>query len=371
MPSLLQTTCQSISDNCRTIASLVLALAFLLLPIPSATARDGHAEDVQITSKSTVESPDRLRFTVRASAAHERIALRVDGHRRWVRRPSHRRFRHSAYLHTLRLRPGRHRLEVTATRRSGRVTEAVRVVRVAPPVPGSASGAGDVIFDGDFSRGLAAWSTKINEKAISVVDDPILGSKRKVAKFTVHDNDMGPGENPRAQIEGPANLVPGGEYWAGWSTLLPADFPTIPSGGWLTLQSIYGAPFAGAGPLGTRLGANELQFQRNATYNWDLPWRQTIQRGRWTDFVYHVKLSPDPTVGFVELYLNTGNGWAQQTLGGQNRLYMKTLDSTNGAGPNSFRVNNYRKQGMFDVATLYHATPKVGTSFDAVAPNSH
>lgn len=350
------------------MALVVFVFVFVQLAFSSALANHDRAYNIRIASKATVKSPERLRFTVYAQGSYKRIVLRVDGRQRWIRTPAHQRFRHSAYLHTRRLAPGFHRLVVRATRPSGRVATAIRVFRVRPPASGSSSG--DVLFDGDFSKGLTAWPTRINQEDISVVDDPILGSRRKVAKFTVHD-DMGAGRNPRAQIEGPANLVRGGEYWVGWSTLLPSDFPIIPSGGWFTFQSIYGAPFAGAGPLGTRLGGNQFQFQRNANYDWDLPWHQTIQPGRWTDFVYHVKLSPDPTVGFVEIYLNTGKGWAQQTLAGQKRLYMKTLDSSNHTGPNSFRVTSYRKQGMFYVTTLYHAAPKVGPSFNAVAPSSY
>jgi hypothetical protein len=231
---------------------------------------------------------------------------------------------------------------------------------------------GKVTFDGDFGKGLTAWQERIHPERISVVDDPILGSSRKVAKFTVYDGDTGPTDDPRAQLESPSTLVSGGEYWTGWSTLFPKDFPTLPSEGWLTIASIYGPPAVDDGPLGTRLADDDLLlYQRNETYDYDVPWSIPLVRGRWIDFAYHFKLSSDPDEGFVELYLNTGNGWQQQTLAGQDRLYMKTLDSSNGDGANSFRVNNYRKQGMFDVATLYHAAPKVGTSFDAVAPSSY
>jgi hypothetical protein len=203
------------------------------------------------------------------------------------------------------------------------------------------------------------------------MDDPILGAGRKVARFSVYNSDTGPTENPRAQIESPSKIVNGGEYYVGWSTMFPTDFPTLPSGGWLTLASVYGPPFNGAGPLGARINGNMVRFDRNATYGYDVPWQTPIVRGKWMDFVYHFKMSGDPNVGFMEIFLNTGNGWQQQTLKGQKRLYMKTYDSSNGGGPNNFRVNNYRKVGMFNQVTLYHAAPKVGTSFEAAAPRSY
>jgi len=208
------------------------------------------------------------------------------------------------------------------------------------------------------------------------VDDPVLGATRKVAKFTVYDGDVGLTDNPRAQIESPSVLRNGGEYWVGWSTMLPNDFPSaLPSGGWITMQSIYGPPYNGAGPIATRIGNNAgkamINWNRNGTYGYDYPWWTGLNKGRWTDFVWHVKLSTDASVGFVEIYQNTGAGWQQQLLKGQKRLYMKTLDSSNNGGSNNFRLNNYRKRYMFNSLTIYHASPKVGTSFSAVAPGSY
>ena len=100
-----------------------------------------------------------------------------------------------------------------------------------------------------------------------------------------------------------------------------------------------------------RIDSADLQFQRNATYGYDFAWRSPIQRGRWTDFVCHVKMSSNASVGFVELYVNTGSGFQQQLLKGQKRLYMKTMDASNGGGANNFRLNSYRKAGMFNVTS--------------------
>jgi hypothetical protein len=73
-------------------------------------------------------------------------------------------------------------------------------------------------------------------------------------------------------------------------------------------------------------------------------------------------------VDFAEVYVNSGDGYEPQLLNGQSRLYRKPFDSSNGARANSFRVANYRMKGMLDVLTVSHASPKVGASFDAVAP---
>jgi hypothetical protein len=250
----------------------------------------------------------------------------------------------------------------------------VPVVTTMTPTPSPTPG--DVLFDGDFKYGLSNWPGRIHPERISIVDDPVLGSARKVAKFTVYDADVGPTSNPRAQLEAPANMSEGNEYWVGWSSLLPSDFPAVLAPfGWVTLESVYGPPFDGAGPISTRIqngsAGAEVRWQRNRTYDWDMPFRIALPRGRWVDYVWHVKMSSDPSVGFAEVYVNSGDGYEQQLLNGQSRLYMKTFDSSNGAGANNFRLANYRMEGMLDVLTVYHASPKVGTSFDAVAPHSY
>jgi hypothetical protein len=121
-----------------------------------------------------------------------------------------------------------------------------------------------------------------------------------------------------------------------------------------------------------RSGVDALTWQRNGSYGWDIPWEQgPLVRNRWYDQVLHVRLSRDPGQGFVELYLNTGEGWQQQQLGGQSRLPMATLDAANGGGPNYHKLALYRLRGMFPVLTVYHAEHRIGRTFDAVAPRSY
>ena len=243
---------------------------------------------------------------------------------------------------------------------------------------GSQIGRGDLLFDADVGHNdLSAYAEVIHGERITVVDDPVLGAERKVMRFTVTDDDVGPTEDPRAQVETPALFRDGDEVWVGWSTLFPDDWPSqLPSGGsaWLTLSELYGPPFAGAAPvkIGMRSGAPALSWQRNSSYDWDVAWEHgPVLRETWYDQVLRVKLSDDPAVGFVEFYLDTGSGWEQQSLGGRDRLYMRTLDDANGGGANYHKLALYRQRGLFPTLTVYHAEHRMGGSFAAVAPRSH
>lgn len=245
-------------------------------------------------------------------------------------------------------------------------------------VPGATPATADtpagVIFQAEFTcRGLANYDALVNPERIALVDDP-TGIKRKVARFRVRDDDIGPTPNPRAQIESPPVLQEGRDYWFGHSTYFPTTFPkTLPRGGWIAFGGFYGPPSIGSGPvgLGVEGEANQLRWQRNETYDYDLAWRTPLVRRQWYDFVWHVKLSGDERVGFVEMWMNTGDGWERQRLRGRKRLYMQTLDASNGEGPNDHRLSLYRKRGMFPVLTVFHAAHRIGTSFGAVAPRTY
>jgi len=227
---------------------------------------------------------------------------------------------------------------------------------------------GRVLFEGDFRLGLADYGEVIHGERIAIVDDP-AGLARKAARFEVQDSDVGPTDNPRAQIGSTLELAEGRDVWIGWSTMFPREFPeSVP--GWLTFASTYGPPAEGPGPIAFGVRGNEIRWQRNETYDYDVPWRMPLVRGRWIDFVVHERLAHDSR-GSVELWVNAGEGWRRQLLSGRRRLEMRTLDSSNGEGTNHHRLSNYRQRGMFEQVTLLHASHRLGTGFHAVAPRSY
>lgn len=230
-----------------------------------------------------------------------------------------------------------------------------------------------VVFDArNATNGLSSYRAVIHPERISIVNDPVLGATRKVMKMTVFDTDTGPTSNPRAQVEPPANLVNGSEFWFGFGLYLPADWPVFPAGGWSTLAEIYGPPYGGHSPavLGVWKDDDDIVMNRNSNNGSDYPWRMPVLRGQWIDFAWHVKLSTDPTVGFYELDVNTGSGWESQLLNGATRMYMSTLDSTNSGGPNHAPLKLYRGAGLFEVLTCYFANHRVGLSRAKVDPRS-
>lgn len=240
---------------------------------------------------------------------------------------------------------------------------------------------GRVLFDADVAdKGLAAYGSVHNGHRIRVVDDPgPLGSARKVLRFEVHESDDQLTGDPRAQAETPRMFHEGEEIWVGFSTYFPSAWPDrIPAGpgNFVTFAEVYGPPYQGSAPvkLSMRAGREALTFQRNATYDWDIPWEQgPIEKNVWHDWVIREKLSSDGQVGFVEIYRNTGAGWAPMPLFGKTRLYTQTIDASNAQGPQYHKLALYyaADMGLPSPLVMYFADHKVATSFLAAAPRSH
>jgi hypothetical protein len=226
----------------------------------------------------------------------------------------------------------------------------------------------NLLFDGaqikDFGLIQAA------PDALSEVPDP-AGSGESVLKLTVDDGDVAPitpTENPRAQALSPGLIDDGDEFWLATKFMLPEDMPSISS--WLGLVSVYGAPFDGPGPWCLEVDENEFRWQRNGTYDWDIPWRAPLVKGEWVTVLTHERFGND---GFVEMWINgepitffeddeyNFNDHAPTT-----RLEMETMDSSNYAAPNAAKIEQYRKVGMFQSASVYFGALKLGTTRAAV-----
>jgi hypothetical protein len=230
-------------------------------------------------------------------------------------------------------------------------------------------GAG-LLFNG--SR-LSDFSDQSAPGAVREVADP-AGSGDSVFKMTVQDDDVypvTPTENPRAQLASTEFIDEGEEFWWHARFYLPKDFPSyLPS--WLTvMEGPYGRPWDGTPPVSIDVNSDEIHWQRNDTYDWDIPWSAPIPRGQWTDVLYHTKFGSD---GFVEMWVNDEPVTFFATDANNpndepqtQHLEMATMDHTNDGGHGAVIIQNYRKVDMFDTVSLYHGATQVGTTRASVA----
>ena len=310
---------------------------------------------------------------------------------------------------------------LVATRRRHRLSGALN--------PAVAAGAGSWYDPAVQTAGLANFSAVTPDAGhggpdgvVDVIDDPAgvllygTSSVRKVLRFQVTETTgtyvTGA---PRAQVEGANTLNAGdrSDVWLGFSlrfptnsggltgTYFPDELPLAsavghqPGDHFFTFAEVYGPPFNGGSPW--KLGmANDdtMVFQPPvisytdasnttsipaSTKVWRLPPGAVIPRNQWLDFIWHQKLATSSTVGFAEVWLNTGSGYVKLTFsnGGTTtqRLYLSTLNGTNwnGTGPDHFKLASYRGARMHGNAvdatyTHFAVAQRYGPTSQSVDP---
>jgi Polysaccharide lyase len=187
--------------------------------------------------------------------------------------------------------------------------------------------------------------------------------------MTVNNKDVypiTPTENPRAELLSPEAIMPGEELWWNSKFYLPTGFPSmVPS--WLVLmEGPYGKPFNGSPPWQIAVEGNQIEWSRNGTYNWDIPWQMPLVRGSWVSVMVHEKFA---TEGWVEMWIDgqqitffNGGTYNPNHVGATQRLAMKTMDASNNGGPNDIHLMSYRKVNMFESVTLDEGPLSIGKS---------
>jgi Polysaccharide lyase len=206
--------------------------------------------------------------------------------------------------------------------------------------------------------------------AITEVLDP-LGSGETVLKMTVDEEDVAPvtpTDNPRAQALSPDVIENGDEFWLKTKFLLPQNFPEVD--GWMSLVSIYGPPFNSSSPWQIEVIGNHLEWTRNRTYGFDVPWEVPLRKGVWVTLLTHERFATD---GWVEMWIDgqpvtffPGGGYNPSNHAATTKLEMQTMDSSNNGGGNSAKIMQYREAGMFDTGTVYFGALTLGETRESV-----
>jgi hypothetical protein len=210
--------------------------------------------------------------------------------------------------------------------------------------------------------------------AVTEIPDP-AGGDETAFRMTVSDGDVYPAtptRDPRAELLSPATIRPDDRYWWHAKFFLPRSFPaSVP--GWVTLlEGPYGPPYAGTPSWHLEVHGNQIQWSRNRTYGWDVPWRMPLVRGRWIEVLVHGRLAKR---GFVEMWVDgervtffDGGGRNPERHPPTRRLWMRTLDDANDEGPNYVSLLNYRQRGMFRSVTVFHGPMALGPTRASVTP---
>jgi hypothetical protein len=148
-----------------------------------------------------------------------------------------------------------------------------------------------------------------------------------------------------AERDGGREVGPGDERWYRWSTLFPRSYAL--SDQWQTFIQ-WKNDGTGSPPLAMTVKGDEILLSggdQNAFHEF---WKAPIERGRWHDFVAHIRWSARPEKGFVELWHNG------------RRVVPRTPTATLYRGDDGSPISNYLKVGLYrssairSTQVLYH-----------------
>jgi hypothetical protein len=176
--------------------------------------------------------------------------------------------------------------------------------------------------------------------------------------------DVGQGNPTRTGFEN--RLFNGGDdRWTSFQVYLPTDFDAAQSR-WQVIAQWKGLGDGGP-PLALHVRSGQFvlaRSERNDNLNTNTVdiWSGAAPKNRWVKFTIHIKFSPDPSVGFVELFSdNVSAGSLVQVLPKTFTHTMK-VDGTGATIPSQARIGIYRDPLIVGNASIFLDGYTVGTT---------
>ena len=204
-----------------------------------------------------------------------------------------------------------------------------------------------------------------------VDDRPRRGTRS--GRFEVRAGNALEDGSARAQLAAP--LTPSGEEvaftedmdrWFGWSMRLDRSYPTDPDR-WTVLVA-WKEDGEGQGPLKLSTSFERDRFRLEGPGGDTVYWRGPLVRDAWLDFVVRVKFSPNPEVGFVEVWTRGPDDHkpARQTLAnGEERMYVRTMEP--GVPRSYLKAGVYRDPDFSSPSVAWFDDFRIGRSFASVS----
>jgi hypothetical protein len=220
-----------------------------------------------------------------------------------------------------------------------------------PPQP-----AGQVLFKATFDSGIGGWSVQSLPGRISILSaDPYEGSH--AVRFEVRDGDVEPDTgSERSELSGPT-FDEGQDLYIRDAVFVPSG--STYQGPWQIIHQLHEENWSGSPGMAVFLDSRPA-LKIGGGDGSPTFWTSTqLEKGRWYELVYRVKLSRDPGTGFVEVWLDG----IQQTLdNGQTRAYGQTIQ----AAQTYLKVGIYRSASSIGTSIVEHDSIAVGTSLATV-----
>jgi hypothetical protein len=222
-------------------------------------------------------------------------------------------------------------------------------------VPALASAA--PVWMGDFETGnLSQWdhTQSVASNRLLVVADPVREGRYALKVTVKRGDDPINASGNRNELLYMGLEEPGSEYFYKWSTLFPASFPRSPK--WQLFTQWHHEGSSGSPPVEMYVVDDELRLRVGGVGGTVL-WRAPLQREKWNDFILHVKWSPDPKVGFVEMYHD-----------GELALPLRRMATQYKGERNYLKIGLYRDESISPDGVLFHDGFVMATELADVLP---
>lgn len=212
-----------------------------------------------------------------------------------------------------------------------------------------------VVWRGDFETGNTSQYTRVQQVSadrLQVVTSPVLQGRYALKATVRQGDDPINSSGNRNELVYQGYEKEGSEYYYRWQVLFPQDYPSVKT--WQVFTQWHHDGCCGSPPVEFFVYGEELRFTLTDSVT---PWKTALVRGKWQDFILHVKWSPEPSVGFVELWHNGQrvlSRYAHATMYPGNGIYLK--------------MGLYRSDTVQPVGTVYHDGFVQGTRLEDVLP---
>lgn len=189
-----------------------------------------------------------------------------------------------------------------------------------------------------------------------MVSSPV-NEGRHAAKVTVRqgDNPIAASGN-RNELVALTHEAPGSAYYYRFSTLFPSSFPNVNK--WQLFAQWHQEGTTGSPPVEFYVVGNQMRLRVGGGTG-TVVWTAPLVRGAWQEFIFHVGWSPDPSVGFVELFVN-----------GKVVVPKRNMATQFARNLNYFKMGLYRDASISQEGILFHDGMVQATQLADVWPAS-
>lgn len=215
------------------------------------------------------------------------------------------------------------------------------------------------VWSSNFEAGdLSEWtkSQMVAPDRMQIVTDPVKEGARAL-KVVVHQGDDPiNSHNDRAELIQMTNEPEGSEYWYHWNVMFAPDYPSSPK--WQLFTQWHQNGLNGSPPVELYVVGEEIRLRTGGNEG-PVVWTTPLVRGQWLDFVFHVKWSSDPGVGFVEVFYN-----------GEPALPRTPAATQLPGDVNYLKMGLYRAREIAETGVVYFDDIRMGTEMADVMPTA-